>query len=114
MKRAEPPIIVRTPCPKQWAEMRGDSKTRFCDHCQLHVHNLSAMGGSDLSAIAHLQQTKRICVTYALRADGTMITRRDSIIEVVQRSCHRIARWLLSAISSVAFGAGIFSLLLLS
>src|SRR4051812_17390707 len=34
---------IEKPCPMKWENMQGDEKRRFCEHCQLHVHNLSAM-----------------------------------------------------------------------
>src|SRR5881394_4255743 len=43
LKSEPPPLRIGTTCPKRWDDMSGDAKQRFCDHCQLHVHNLSAM-----------------------------------------------------------------------
>lgn len=34
---------IDKPCPANWDKMAGDEKHRFCEHCQLHVHNLSEM-----------------------------------------------------------------------
>ena len=53
--------------------MTGDSQRRFCDHCQLHVHNLSAM--SDRQRELFVSQTGgHACIAYELRADGSMVT----------------------------------------
>jgi hypothetical protein len=34
---------IEKPCPMKWDDMKGDEKRRYCEHCHLHVHNLSAM-----------------------------------------------------------------------
>jgi hypothetical protein len=49
--------------------MAGDSKRRFCDHCQLHVHNLSAMSKREGEAFV-----KNLCISYVQRPDGSMVT----------------------------------------
>jgi hypothetical protein len=53
--------------------MRGDATRRFCDHCQLHVHNLSAMSRRQRDRFVR-ESGGRGCIAYQLRADGTMIT----------------------------------------
>ena len=53
--------------------MTGDAKRRFCEHCDLHVHNLSAMKPGERAEFIDGMQG-RTCITYELRADGTMIT----------------------------------------
>ena len=54
--------------------MTGDSKRRFCEQCQLHVHNLSAMSPREVDAFVE-ETHGRECISYEVRADGTMITR---------------------------------------
>ena len=73
MKSSPPPFRIETPCPKRWETMRGDSKRRFCDHCQLHVHNLSAMSEKDHE---HFIATcgGHACIVYEVRSDGSMVT----------------------------------------
>jgi hypothetical protein len=36
-------LRVASPCPASWGTMRGDERTRFCEQCQRHVYNISAM-----------------------------------------------------------------------
>lgn len=69
-------IQIRTPCPKSWDEMQGDARTRFCTACSLHVHNLSALPREEGEALLAARATggARLCVTYARRADGTLVT----------------------------------------
>src|SRR4051812_23738688 len=73
MRYEPPPLRVGTPCPKQWEEMRGDAKRRFCDQCQLHVHNLSAMSRRERDRFVQ-ESGGRGCIAYQLRPDGTMMT----------------------------------------
>ena len=73
MKAEPPPLEIGTPCPRKWGDMTGDAKRRFCEHCQLHVHNLSAMpSGERMQFVAETRG--RACITYELRPDGTMVT----------------------------------------
>jgi hypothetical protein len=72
MKNLPPPLKVASPCPKQWEEMTGDAKRRFCEHCQLHVHNLSAM--SERERGRFVEETKgKACIAYVVRPDGAML-----------------------------------------
>jgi hypothetical protein len=61
MKKLQYPTIAR-PCSKKWENLRGDNQKRFCDECQLHVHNLSAMSEQEVQAL--LQIPGRCCVGY--------------------------------------------------
>ena len=53
--------------------MAGDAKRRFCEHCQLHVHNLSAMPSRERAQFV-AEKREHACITYELRSDGTMVT----------------------------------------
>ena len=73
MKRTPPPLHVAKPCPKQWDELQGDDRKRFCGECQLHVHNLSAMPERERDEFV-AQSGGRLCIAYTQRADGSMVT----------------------------------------
>jgi hypothetical protein len=66
-------IRIASPCRASWEEMQGDDRSRFCDHCRLHVYNLSAMSPDEAAALVH-EQEGRLCVRYYARNDGTMLT----------------------------------------
>jgi hypothetical protein len=53
--------------------MSGDTNRRFCDECQLHVHNLSAMSRRERERFV-IESEGKACVAYELRPDGTMVT----------------------------------------
>jgi hypothetical protein len=71
--KTPPPLQIAKPCPKQWDDMQGDSKRRFCQHCQLHVHNLSAMSDRERDAFV-ASSGGRFCIAYVKRPDGSMVT----------------------------------------
>ena len=73
MKPQPPPLKVGTPCPKLWSELTGDDKRRYCDQCQLHVHNLSAMPAGERDRFV-AESGGRLCIAYTQRVDGTMVT----------------------------------------
>ncbi|MCX6848769.1 MAG: hypothetical protein NTY98_07600 [Verrucomicrobia bacterium] len=62
MSRSIVPAI-ESPCPKEWNQMQGDGKCRYCEHCQLHVHNLSAMTAHEQRSL-FAKAEGRICVAY--------------------------------------------------
>ena len=81
--------------------MSGDAKRRFCQHCQLHVHNLSAMlPGERTQFVAKTRG--RACITYELRADGTMVTasRWDRVLRPLRAVAAILAALLPFAFSS--------------
>ena len=68
---AEFPALSFT-CPKLWAQMDGNEKTRFCDVCQKNVHNLSMMNAEERQAL--LAGTgESPCVAYFKYLNGTPI-----------------------------------------
>lgn len=67
------PLQIAKPCPKNWDEMAGDTQRRFCGHCQLHVHNLSAMPDKDREELI-ARSGERLCIAYELRPDGSVVT----------------------------------------
>jgi hypothetical protein len=74
MKPKAPPLEVQTPCPKRWEELHGGDQRRFCEQCQLHVTNLSAMSSRERERFVAQAGSGRQCIAYELRADGSMVT----------------------------------------
>jgi hypothetical protein len=66
-------IDVRTPCPADWEEMAGDDAKRFCQHCQKHVHNLSAMPADEAERLV-CESGGRLCVRFARDGAGKVLT----------------------------------------
>lgn len=66
-------IPIAEPCSKDWNAMTGDALTRFCDGCQKHVHNLSAMTVSEAEHLV-CSAAGRMCVRYEFNTDGSVKT----------------------------------------
>jgi hypothetical protein len=66
-------IQVATPCPADWLEMQGDDESRFCQHCQKHVYDFSAMTLEEGIALIEEKEGK-LCGRLSRRRDGTLIT----------------------------------------
>jgi len=54
---------ITHPCSQDWSKMAGDEKKRFCEQCQLHVHNLAAMSAEEREGLL-AKRGERRCVTY--------------------------------------------------
>src|SRR5712691_2325172 len=87
-------ITIPTPCNADWDSMTGNDQVRFCEHCNLHVNNLSNM--TRLDAMRLVARSKgRLCVRYIQRIDGGVLTKG------VPEKLHRISR----RVSRIAAGA---------
>jgi hypothetical protein len=104
MPKLFPPTIT-TPCPKLWQEMHGDSKTRFCDHCHLHVQNLSAMSQGDVARALARAETERVCVTYTRLQDGSLVTRWEAFCDSLLGPLRRGLTYALTALAPILLGA---------
>jgi hypothetical protein len=66
-------LRIENPCPADWSAMAGDDQRRFCQGCQKHVHNLSAMLRSDAEALV-CAAAGDLCVRMQIDPDGTVVT----------------------------------------
>ncbi len=66
-------IHIVSPCSVDWDSMTGNKQVRFCEHCKLHVNNLSEMTKKE--AMRLVRRSKgRVCVRYHQHPDGTIKT----------------------------------------
>jgi len=85
---------IPTPCDADWDAMVGNDQVRFCEHCNLHVTNLSSL--TQQEAIRLVARSEgRLCVRVVKRANGAVLTKQ------VPQKLHHIAR----RVSRVAAGA---------
>ncbi len=64
---------VSSPCPASWDAMKGDDNKRFCQQCNLHVYNISAMTRREAEDL--IRNTEgRLCARFYRRSDGTVLT----------------------------------------
>jgi hypothetical protein len=66
-------VKIARPCPRKWENLKssGSCTSRYCDACQLHVHDLSAMNPRERRAF--LAQPGRKCGALVIP-----VTRRQS------------------------------------
>jgi hypothetical protein len=70
-------VSIPTPCPMEWADMKGDDRVRYCATCSKHVYDISAMPAVD--AANFIQSHKgELCVQFYRRPDGTIVTAKCS------------------------------------
>ena len=87
-------ITIPAPCDADWDSMIGNDQVRFCQHCNLHVTDLSAMTRQKAMRLVARSQG-RLCVRFIQRPDGGILTR------TVPEKFYRISR----RVSRVAAGA---------
>lgn len=66
-------IEVASPCPARWEDMTGDERSRFCQHCQKHVFNFSAMTRVEAEQLI-VEKEGNLCARMYRRKDGTVLT----------------------------------------
>jgi hypothetical protein len=68
-----PVIEVASPCTVDWERMTGDEQSRFCAHCDRHVHDLSAMGSEEVIDLV-CESAGRLCVRFERTVGGEVKT----------------------------------------
>jgi predicted Fe-S protein YdhL (DUF1289 family) len=66
-------LHIASPCHAEWDAMSGDEQARFCKGCQKNVFNISMMSRAEAEKLIR-EKEGHLCVRYAQRADGTIIT----------------------------------------
>lgn len=56
-------ISIASPCNVPWDSMLGNDRVRFCDHCQLSVHNLDLTSRKQVRRLI-AKSNGRLCVSY--------------------------------------------------
>jgi ankyrin repeat protein len=98
-------INIPAPCEADWDSMIGNDQVRFCEHCSLHVSDLSAMTRSD--ALRFVERARgRVCMRYIVRPDGGMLTRKmPEKFYRIGRRASRVAAGAFSATLTLANAA---------
>ena len=66
-------IDVDQPCQVAWEEMQGDDVRRFCQHCQKHVYDLSAMTRDKAERLI-CERAVNLCAQFQRTPQGQIIT----------------------------------------
>jgi len=92
-------LIIPTPCSADWNSMVGNDQVRFCEHCSLHVHNVSALTRNQAERLV-AQSNGKLCVRYIRDPAG-----RPALLPAAQK-LHRIGR-RVSQLAAGAFSASL-------
>ena len=90
-------LTVPAPCHADWDAMKGNDQVRFCEHCDLSVHNLSQMTPPQALRLVS-QSNGRLCVRFEQDPRGRIVR------TPVKQKLHHISR-RASRIAAGAFTA---------
>src|SRR5436853_3942211 len=82
-------ITIPNPCDVDWESMIGNDQVRFCEHCNLHVTDLSSMTRHEAMRLV-ARSRGRLCVRYIQRIDGSVLTKGGP--EKLYRISRRVSR----------------------
>jgi ankyrin repeat protein len=98
-------INIPAPCDADWDSMIGNDQVRFCEHCNLHVSNLSAMTRQQAMRLVERSEG-RLCVRFVALTDGRVLTKQfPKKIHQIARRASRIAAGAFSATLSLSSAA---------
>jgi len=98
-------ITIPAPCDADWDAMIGNDQVRFCEHCNLHVTNLSNMTRPEAMRLV-ARSRGRLCVRYVQRANGDILTKENpQRLHHISRRVSRFAAGAFSATLSLASAA---------
>lgn len=92
-------VTIPSPCSADWNTMIGNDQVRFCEHCNLDVHNLSSMTRNKAQRLVARAQG-RLCVRYHHDDAGRPLTQ-----PVAQKLHHPKLHRIVRRVSQVAAGA---------
>ena len=87
-------VTIPSPCNADWSSMIGNDQVRFCEHCNLDVHNLSELTRTQAARLV-ARANGRLCVRYHQDPAGRPLTLPAG------RKLHHIGR----RVSRIAAGA---------
>lgn len=104
-KTIRPPsrIKVVSPCTAEWDSMIGTDKVRFCEHCNLHVNDVSAMTRAQVMRLI-TRSSDRICVRYVEPRPNSSLKPREQLYRIGRR-VSRIAAGAFTASLSLSSAA---------
>lgn len=87
--------LIDKPCPVKWETMQGDEKRRYCEHCQLHVHNLSAMTTAERNEVL-APSSEHKCISYLTRPGSSA---PHGKARLMLQSLSSLPRWLAAIVA---------------
>lgn len=91
-------LKIAAPCPASWENMAGDERTRFCELCELSVHNISEMTQTEVRTLV-TGATGRVCGRLYRRADGTVMTKDCPVgLKALRKKTARMAASVIATV----------------
>jgi ankyrin repeat protein len=98
-------MTIPAPCDADWNSMIGNDRVRFCEHCNLHVTNLSSLTRQEAMRLV-ARSAGRLCVRFVQRPDGTALTKQmPQKFHQIGRRVSRFAAGAFSATLSLSTAA---------
>ena len=98
-------MIIPAPCDADWDAMIGNERVRFCEHCHLHVTNISALPRQEAMRLVSRSEG-RLCVRFMKSADGSVVTKQlPQALHQISRRVSRIAAGAFTATLSLSSAA---------
>jgi len=94
-------LTIPNPCNADWDSMSGNDRVRFCEHCNLHVTDLSAMTRSKAMRLV-ARSRGRLCVRYVPGPVSRVLTSGPEKLYRIGRRVSRIAAGAFTATLSVS------------
>jgi hypothetical protein len=98
-------IRIDEPCHEDWGAMRPEGARRFCDRCDKHVHDLSALTELEAQAVLAARDSARVCVRYLVDVEGTIVFRQPAPVVPVSALRRRRPPIVRAAAMALALAA---------
>ena len=100
-------VTIPNPCSMDWDQMRGDNRTRHCETCGKHVHDLTAMKPSEAATLLNSRQPE-ICGVVYKKPNGTLfLFDNEPALEPAPARWQFRIRSLMGLIAGVAAALGV-------
>lgn len=96
LRRSLDLITIPVPCDADWDSMCGNNQVRFCEHCNLHLTDLSTMTRQNAMRLVARSQG-RLCVRYVQLPGGGVLTKAPEKLYRIGRCVSRIAAGAFTA-----------------
>jgi uncharacterized protein len=97
-------ITIPNPCNADWDSMVGNEQVRLCEHCHLHVTDLSTLTRPQAVRLV-ARSHGRLCVRYIQKPDGSVLTRGPEKLYRIGRQVSRLAAGAMTATLSLSAAA---------
>src|SRR2546421_6291893 len=98
-------MIIPAPCDADWDSMIGNDRVRFCEHCKLHVTNLSNLTRQEAMRLV-ARSEGRLCVRFVRRTDSSILTKQaPPKLHQISRRVSRFAAGAFTATLSLTTAA---------